>query len=572
MPQETTAPASTHSERKLRLMARHPWYSKMSRAPYWPRLRAVFEGMNEEETKREHLVWGAFEKKSHFDTRVRMSEFSGVFGSIVERIVGAVFGREPEVSYEKADQPAPKRRKNGPDGEVQKPAPKPEKPLSEIEEFADNCDGTGATLAEYIEDQSDEAVAMGTVGVFVDQPKADPAKKAEFEKLPADRRSVDAQKRLGIPRIPRCVKYYAEEIEDWGVDESDRFTWVKLRRVFSKRDSINDDRGLYVQFVTIDRVNVTVCEAKATDAGMRSPRLGMNGLPLLDRPDDIEEPSSDEVTPHNCGRVPFVEIPGKRLGKMRALCPILGSARADIAAFNEDSQQTFSRYLHAIQLLVIKSTKKWKQITKNGASALHLNPDDKESAEYLSTDAAAFEIGMKAVENRKFDAHRQAGVDPVGMLEHGSMEAESGKAKESRFGKGEARHLKRFAQQVENAHWEILEIAARRLAPAPAGIDDQVFEGSVRYRKDFSQEDVAALADLFAMARPWFRSAPEFNRTMLKRLALAMLGDASQKQQRELLAEIDAMLDEELVEPEPVDELELIEANAAAKAKAGAGV
>ena len=568
MPDSTTAPASSHSERKLLLLKKHPWYSKLARAPYWPRLRAVYEGMNEEETKREHLVWGAFEKKTHFDTRVKLSEFSGVFGSIVERIVGAVFGREPEVEYEKkAAGSAPKPRKKG----DAKPEPKPEKPLSELEQFADNCDGTGATLSEYIDDQAAEAVALGTVGIFVDQPKAAASAMAEFMGLPAERRSVAAQKKLGIARMPRCVKYGAEEIEDWEVDENDRPVWVKLRRVFSRRLDFMAEREILVQFIRIDRTNVTICEAKASDRGKMSNRLGANGLPLLDNPDDIEEPSEDVVTPHGCGRVPFVEIPGHRLGKFRAMSPLLGTARADIAAFNEDSQGTFSRYLHAIQLLVIKSKKKWKQIIRNGASALHLDADDGESAEYKATDAAAFDVQMRAVEARKFEAHRLAGVDPVGLVEHGTVGPESGTAKEARFGNGEARFLKRFAQQVENAHWEVLEIAARRLAGAPADIDDQVFAGSVRYRKDFKDEDVAALADLFATARSWFRGAPEFNRTMLKRLALGMLGDASQAQQRELLAEIDGMMDEDLVEaPEP-DPIEMIEAEAAARAKVPAG-
>jgi hypothetical protein len=168
-----------------------------------------------------------------------------------------------------------------------------------------------------------------------------------------------------------------------------------------------------------------------------------------------------------------------------------------------------------------------------------LNPERGEGISYKSTPSEAFDALATAVESRHVAAYRQAGADPGGAVDQSTPVQESGAAKMTRFRNTEARKLARIAKGAGSVHWELLEIAQRRLMPKAPPIDVRAFTGTVQYPKTFDLTDSAEKITAYGKAGGWIKSET-WHRGMLKDIAHGTLGEVSREDAQAIDEEIDA--------------------------------
>lgn len=489
---------------KAFLLARHPWYARMSGADNWPKVRAARGDLNDACVKEKYLIRGKFEKDEHFKTRIALSEFAGVTAGIIDRFTGAIFEQPVETAF-------------GTDPGARG-----------LEAWAKDIDGMGTSLLEFVRDQAPDIVGMGGVAVLVDMDPPTPEQEKLLSSVAPEARSMDLLKRAGIPWAPRLCTYQVEEVTNWDLDDAGRPEWVVLTRICSEQD-LFADRVPVIEWLVIDRVDTRVYRAGFKDIGSRDV-FSMPISELYQNAAIIDEPSAQKSVPHGCGCVPIAWL-GDPQHPLRAKSLLMGTVRADISAFNESSQGEFARYLHNVPAAVLKSKRDVSQVIRDSSVAIVLNPEANESFEYASTPADGFDINMKSVENKKLDGFRQAGADPTGMFEQTSK-PESGTAKKSRFSNTEARLLSKMAAWFQFGHWALLDMVVRRLAPTPLPIDQKAFQGSVRYPSKFDQDDVLNLLDQFGQSKEWLLDSETFLKTMLTRIALTIMGDVSEEKKK----------------------------------------
>lgn len=489
------------------LLARHPWYASMSEKENWPKVRAARGALNDESVKRDFLVRGKFEKDHNFATRVQLSEFAGVTEGIIERFTGAIFGKPVDISYDVAAPLAASK--------------------VDLEAWSKDIDGQGTSLTEFVRDQAPDVIGMGGVGVLVDM---DPRTADQVAMLNASSdQSIAFLKSRGIPWMPRLVTYQVEEITNWYLDRAQRPVWVLLTRLVNEQESPFSPSVRKVEWLVIDRVQVQVFRSGFKDLSEGDQNcLRVQDLWAFEK--NIQAPEPIAAAPHSCGCVPIAWL-GDPKHPLSAPPILMGTVRADIAGFNEDSQGRFARYLHNVPAPVLKTAKQVDEVIRDPSVAIVLNPEDNESFEYVATPSDGFEITMKSVENSKLDGFRQAGADPTGMFEQTST-PESGTAKKSRFSNTEARLLSKMAGWFQSGHWSILELVTRRFSRAAPPLEQKAFAGSVRYPSQFDQEEILDLIDQFGASKDWLIDSATFLQTILTRIALTIMGDVSEEKKK----------------------------------------
>ena len=534
---------------KEALLSLHPWYLEQITAPgQWQLARAVTGRFSDPAVKREFLNRGDFENEAQYRVRVLISPFLGKTEGIASSFAGAVFAKQPEVKYGPAEQ----------------------KDLDAfgktLEQWADNVDGQGSSLTELLETNSDEAVPMGMVAFYVTKPRLTPAQQAELDAVDPQTRNADGLvpadvvKRLGVDQSPRVVKFAPENVTNWECDEQGRPTWVILTHHVTRQSTPMDPRESIIQWIVLTRQEAIVYEApytatiqtgsKRSGSAVADMGTGAQGSPPLN---EAATPAVFPVAMTSCGdpievarvthglnRVPLALYygGGRKIAPLQSRSLLDGAKRADLAGFQERSWATMGAYLHACPMLqVVLKNRTLSTLYRDATNSFILN--EGESVDYKTTDAGAFDTGMKRVEELDFQASRLSGADAVGTF-NGGPQAESGVAKSSRFKNTEARSLARIASDAADCHYDLLDIAARYLMPVPPPIDVQAFRGSVKYSARFDLADVCELIETYLKIGPKVRSLT-WHKGQLKRIAQLARGEVSKEEWSQIEAEIDAL-------------------------------
>lgn len=515
MPNGTTAAAAADPATRLKraLIAVHPWYRKQITTEHaWPLMRAVLGQFEDNATKARFLPTAQFEKKEHYTTRVCLSQFLGDCDQIAASFAGAVFKRQPIINWGSGS--------------------------DELQKWADDVDGSGTTLLEMLEENADEAIPMSLIGFYVDVEAITTTQAAELAAVPPQDRSPDGSfptdviKRAGITQKPRVRVFPVETITDWHPDAQGRPEWIKLQHVVTRKLTAETERETLVQWILLDRTWAQVFEAKLKT---ETPSCLLTEADI-DTPYQVGEPVQ-----HGVGMVPFAIYYGgsKKANLLVARSILEGSKRADLAGFQEDSTGTMARYLHGNPLLELLTTRDVNEIIRDAGHAVKLNPERGESISYKGTPSEAFDSMAAAVESRHVAAYRQAGADPGGSVDQATPVQESGAAKMTRFRNTESRKLARIASGASSVHWELLEIAQRRLMPKAPPLDVRAFPGTVQYPKTFDLTDSGEKIAAYGKAGAWIKSET-WHRGMLRDIAHGTLGEVSREDAAKIDQEIAA--------------------------------
>lgn len=402
------------------LLRKHPHYAYMDDPCRWRRWRAIldgFEGPGDAGSeqyaasgqKATFLPKAEFELQKNYECRLSLSQFLGVSETAIDQLLGAVIGDGPNVESSAA-----------------------------MEDFRGNVDGAGTTLTEFIESPAREAVGMGISYVIVNGPN---------DLGEADGIENRAQEEAaGLARaFLREAK--AEDVWDWGLDDNGELEWAKVVEYVHDSDGYDSERRYFLQVSVYDREILTVWRREVEPDG--KPKDGSDF-------DEVEIPNPR----HGLGEVPVYPIYGKRCGPMMGDSLIKATARADIAAFNDESWSAMARYRHANPLLKLFSKEDPKKLFTG--TVLRLDPSLEEEASYVELSNSSFDARESAIERFRRYAVGASGMNPSAIPDAAtSTSGESGIAQRVRFTHTQKKHIDAFGRKLRASLLRVLEAAEK---------------------------------------------------------------------------------------------------------------
>jgi hypothetical protein len=228
----------------------HPEY--MTRKALWRKYRHLYVGGEEMKARgAEYLVPRQKEPAAVFQERVNRIFYENYIGSIVDWYAATLFRREPALGFEGYNEGA-KRFFN---------------------EFTEDCDLRGSSLADFFRRQFVQAMIGGASYIVVDFPRvAGPARnRAEEEALGASRAYL--------------AGYSPDQVINWACDDRGEYEWVVIRTSDLRKARWEDPKWQRVtRWVHYDRERFRVFQSVQESSGAESPQLvdeGYHGLAKL---------------------------------------------------------------------------------------------------------------------------------------------------------------------------------------------------------------------------------------------------------------------------------------------------
>lgn len=478
--------AMNGTDTKNPITQRHPWYDYQNHIDRWQRWRAIMEGFDDDAKKRNYLPASPIEQPANHDVRLKLSHFLGVSEVVVDQIVGAVLGQDPHVEVD--------------DG---------------LKGFLENVDGAGTSLPEFVEALIREAAPMGIAFVLVEGRPNKP------NKLTRQQEQDDGTLSAFFSVLT------AEQVINWKLDDGGRLQWVVCRFVGSSQAGPLDPITHHVEYRLYDRQTVRTWMQEADENGHPKGNAGL-----------IEQPNANPT--HGLGEVPLYPLQARRLGPMRGGSLIQGSARADIATFNDDSWDAVARYRHAHPLLKGWLRDELDVVMKGGM--IRLKPgdgvNDKEDVEYTDLPSGSFDAREKAINRQRQAAITLSGMNPQSTTDAaGSTTGESGIAQRVRFTHTQKRIIDSFSRKVAATMKRALDAAELRLTSA---ITDKTFALRSSFEVTETSDMIRDLDRVTDLVQ-----SPTLIKALQKRLAAKMLGPEDRAQLETINAEIEAAKVEE---------------------------
>ena len=436
----------------------HPEYdAKVSR---WKRYRAMTDGIDSFEEKGAWLPKGGYEGSDTYKTRLSLTHSLPLSPAAVRRVVGQLLKSPPVRDV---------AGKSNTEGSVDA---LPQVVVDGLKAFHEDADGRGADLDELIRSQFWDALTMGASFAVVDR----------HATLVAASDGSDPTTEYSAPFVS---KWPAEEVINWDVDRSGVLLWVVLRRETTKQSSPFAERSSHSAWRVLHR---------------------FGGTEYTERDNAVVV--TNEWT-HNLGIVPIAPLFARKVKEMTGAAYIDAISLADLRKLQFDSDQAMSSYLHGNPRLVIKTTRDLDEIAADASQAIKLNPEDRESAEYLTLDTSGMDVREKLVESVQKQALQASGIEP--LVDHAlqAREAASGAAMAWSFSRSEEPTLSALVDELDAFEVRLHEIVSRYLMPGDAlvaGPNERVFSGAIHRSRQWDLLAVDRLVDLAAAASPFVPS------------------------------------------------------------------
>ncbi len=154
----------------------------------------------------EYLVQRQKEPAEVYGERLDRIFYENYIGSIIDWYVATMFRREPVLIAEGDDDPG----------------------KSFLNEFIEDCDRRGTTIAEFFRKLIQEALITGAGYVLVDFPRTS---------KPADSRAEE--KACGADRA-YLLDFTSDQLINWNYDELGAYDWVVLKSSYLRKDTVQD--------------------------------------------------------------------------------------------------------------------------------------------------------------------------------------------------------------------------------------------------------------------------------------------------------------------------------------------
>ena len=476
------------------LSKEHPDYKKWKEN--WETYADVLGDTEVEKEK--YLPRGLSENKGLYRLRVRLSQFIPESQLAVQKLLGALFNRNP-------------RRDGIP---------------ASLDQFMQDSDFRGHHWNKVIEEIAHQLLGYGTTRILVNINRTG-------EGIPLTR--ADEQQRNIRPYV---VLYSPLSVIDWEADEFGQLNMVRLketRTVSNQPTKYNPEaHATKTRFVQYDRQSARWWEFTENDKGKKR----------------VSDQGSSR---HDLGVVPMVvEYFPKAVKPMVGSSFIRYAAKADIQKFQAESDLAYDTHVHAHPIFFAKVNEDLAAVGIGSQSFIKLDPQGDEEIGYVPAPTPAFDALQSVIEEKRAMIYRQANIDPMGVADAGSSQMQgSGTSRAWSYGTSEARMLSQIADTMEKVERRVFDMALRFIT-ADADTDSTLFEGEIQYPEEF---DIASTESLLMQTQGVGAqiNSETLAKTLQGRVAASLVGDVTTKRLEGIIDEIEAnplIGDSEMVEQE----------------------
>lgn len=452
----------------------HPEYRRNKHT--WQMYRDLYAGGQQfQHRAAEYLLRRQKEPLDVYSERLQRTFYQNYIGSIVDWYSATLFRRAPSLQLE--------------DGL--------ESGRQFLAEFADDCDRRGASLSSFFRGCLTDCLVAGASHILIDFPRS--------SAIPATRAEEDA---TGLSRA-YVVRYQAEDLVNWSIDERGDYEWVVLKQSVLRQPTIEASENIEETYwFYYDRTEYrTYLQTEIAER--------ITPIQLIAR-------GPHGMTHQN--RVPLITL---RVAD--GLWLLNKAAHLQLEHFNKSNALGWAITMGLFAMPVIYSDREWNQIVGE-SYYVQLGPQDKFG--WAEPDGKVYTIAAANLETLKEEIYRvcylsQASGESIGG------HAQSAASKQLDF---------RITEEVLRAYAATVKDCIRRVLTA---VSDARQDGVAVSVSGLDEVDIAdfgtELKDASSLLSLGIES-PTLKRQIFERLAFKYLSEARQEVKAQIAREIDAQL------------------------------
>ncbi len=421
----------------------------------------------------EYLLRRQKEPLDVYAERLHRVFYENYIGSIVDWYASTLFRRQPSLQLEGGVESGQKF----------------------LTELADDCDLRGTTLSAFFKQCFVDALISGRSHILIDFPRA--------ASLPANRAEEDA---AGLSRA-YLIRYQAEDLINWSIDERGDYDWVVLRQSVRRQPNIESPEILDETYWHY---------------------FDKSGFRTYRRVEQEHEQANIELIAYGAhalvrqNRVPLIT-----LGVGEGLWLLNKAGHLQLEHFNKSNALGWAITMGLFAMPIIYSEREWNQIVGE-SYYIQLGPQDKFG--WTEPDGKVYQIAAANLETLKEEIYR------VCYLSEASGEAEGGRAQSAA-----SKQLDfTITEEVLHGYGTIVKDCIRRVLTAVSDAREDGISISVTGLDELDITDFATeLQDATSLLNLGIKS-PTLRRQIFQRLALKYLSDARQETKEQIAREIDA--------------------------------
>lgn len=366
-----------------------------------------------------------------------------------------------------------------------------------LAELADDCDLRGTRLSTFFKQCFVDALIAGRSHILIDFPPA--------AAMPANRAEEDA---AGLSRA-YLVRYQAEDLINWSMDERGEYDWVVLRQSVRRQPSIESpdivEETYWYYFDKTSYRTYRRVEQEHEPAGIELIAYGAHALVRQNR------------------------VPLLTLGVGEGLWLLNKAGHLQLEHFNKSNALGWAITMGLFAMPIIYSEREWNQIVGE-SYYIQLGPQDKFG--WTEPDGKVYQIAAANLETLKEEIYR------VCYLSEASGEVEGGRAQSAA-----SKQLDfTITQEVLLAYGGIVKDCIRRVLTAVSDAREDRVAITVTGLDELDITDFGTeLQDATNLLGLGIES-PTLKRQIFQRLALKYLSDARQETKDQIAREIDAQV------------------------------
>lgn len=442
----------------------------------WRMYRDLYAGgENFKHRAAEYLLRRQKEPLDVYGERLHRVFYENYIGSIVDWYASTLFRSEPSFQFE-----------GGLDAGQ-----------SFLSEFVDDCDRRNTTVSSLFRHCFIDALVAGRSHILVDFPRT--------SLLPANRAEEDAS---GFSRA-YLVRYEAEDLINWCVDERGHYDWVVLKQSAKRQPSVDSNE-------IIDETYWHYYDKSEYRTYLRREGHG--------EPTKIELIAQGTHGLARQQRVPLFDLklsPGLWLMNK--------AAHLQLEHFNKSNALAWAITMGLFAMPVIYSDREWSQIVGE-SYYIQLGPADKFG--WTEPDGKVYQIAAQNLETLKQEMYR------VCYLSQASGELDGGRAQSAL-----SKQLDfTITQEVLRAYGTAVKDCIRQVMTA---ISDARQDGVSVSVLGLDEVDISDFASELQDAQNLLQlgiNSPTLKRQVFQRLAFKYLADARQDTKDQIAREIDAQV------------------------------
>lgn len=442
----------------------------------WRMYRDLYVGGQEfKHRAADYLLRRQKEPLDVYSERLHRVFYQNYIGSIVDWYASTLFRREPSLHFE---------------GGL-------ESGQQFLAELADDCDLRGTRLSGFFRQALVDALVAGRSHILIDFPKA--------AAMPANRAEEDA---AGLSRA-YLVRYQAEDLINWSLDQHGEYDWVVLRQSLRRQPRVDSSE-------TVDETYWYYFDKTSYRTYRRTERDKESA--------DIELVGYGAHALMKQSRVPLFT-----LQVSEGLWLLNKAGHLQLEHFNKSNALGWAITMGLFAMPVIYSDREWNQIVGE-SYYIQLGPQDKFG--WTEPDGKVYEIAAENLQSLKEEIYR------VCYLSEASGEMQSGRAQSAASKQLEFT----ITQEVLRAYATSVKDCIRRVLTAVSIAREDAVAASVT---GMDEVDITNFGTELQDAKNLLQlgiASPTLKGQIFQRIALKYLSDARQETKDQIAREIDAQL------------------------------